>query len=104
MGDDPAEALSRVPGRAHRWGFGRGDLELRQALAAVAFAALDDPADDCPNALARKQTGAAGLLDCRAYELVSAPRTNGYHAIRDLDVAGHLTGAYLGATTTGDPV
>lgn len=34
--------------------------------------------DPCPNALARQQTGAAVLLDCRAYELVSAPNTGGY--------------------------
>ena len=31
--------------------------------------------DPCPNALARKQTGARALPDCRAYELVSAPTT-----------------------------
>jgi sugar lactone lactonase YvrE len=36
---------------------------------------LDDP---CENALARQQTGAAHLLECRAYELVSASNTNGY--------------------------
>ncbi len=35
-------------------------------------------ADSCPNALARKQTGAASLPDCRAYELVSARSTGGY--------------------------
>jgi hypothetical protein len=34
----------------------------------------DDP---CPNALARKQTGSRSLLDCRAYELVSAADTGG---------------------------
>ncbi len=34
--------------------------------------------DTCPNALARQQTGAALLLDCRAYELVSAANTGGY--------------------------
>jgi len=36
-----------------------------------------DP-DLCPNALARKQTSARTLPDCRAYELVSAPDTGGY--------------------------
>ena len=37
--------------------------------------ALNDP---CPNAHVRQQTGAGGLLDCRAYELVSAANTGGY--------------------------
>ena len=32
----------------------------------------------CRNSLARQQTGAASLLDCRAYELVSAASTGGY--------------------------
>lgn len=36
---------------------------------------LNDP---CPNALARKQTGAQRLPDCRAYELASAADTAGY--------------------------
>ena len=35
-------------------------------------------ADPCPNVLARKQTVAQRLPDCRAYELVSAPDTGGY--------------------------
>ncbi len=34
--------------------------------------------DSCPNALARKQTVAQRLPDCRAYELVSASDTGGY--------------------------
>lgn len=34
--------------------------------------------DTCPNAHVRQQTGAALLLDCRAYELVSAANTGGY--------------------------
>jgi hypothetical protein len=34
--------------------------------------------DQCPNALARKQTSAQRLPDCRAYELVSADNTGGY--------------------------
>jgi hypothetical protein len=33
---------------------------------------------DCPNSHVRQQTGAALLLDCRAYELVSAADTGGY--------------------------
>ena len=34
--------------------------------------------DPCPNAHARQQTGAGLLLDCRAYELVSASNAGGY--------------------------
>jgi len=34
--------------------------------------------DPCPNALARKQTIAQRLPDCRAYELASAPDAGGY--------------------------
>ena len=41
--------------------------------------------DPCPNAHVRQQTSAAGLLDCRAYELVSAEGSGGY------DVASNLT-------------
>jgi hypothetical protein len=39
---------------------------------------LSDKPDPCENALARKQTGAQTLADCRAYELVSAPYAGGY--------------------------
>lgn len=41
---------------------------------------LEDP---CPNAHARQQTSAALLLDCRAYELVSAANTGGYDVESD---------------------
>jgi hypothetical protein len=40
--------------------------------------------DSCPNALVRKQTGASLLLDCRAYELVSASNAGGYNVESDL--------------------
>ena len=40
--------------------------------------------DTCANALARKQTGARDLLDCRAYELVSARNTGGFDVESDL--------------------
>src|ERR1044072_6352132 len=39
--------------------------------------------DDCPNHPARQQTGSALLLDCRAYELVSASDTGGYNVESD---------------------
>jgi len=42
------------------------------------FALPGSGVDLCPNAQARQQTSAAGLLDCRAYELVSAPNSGGY--------------------------
>ena len=45
------------------------------------FAKLNE---GCSNALARQQTGAALLLDCRAYELVSAANTGGYDVSSDL--------------------
>jgi hypothetical protein len=41
-------------------------------------AALGGGTDPCPNALARKQTVAQRLPDCRAYELASAADTAGY--------------------------
>ncbi len=43
--------------------------------------------DSCPNAHVRQQTGAAYLLDCRAYELVSAGNAGGYDVESNL-VAG----------------
>ncbi|MGA8745188.1 MAG: hypothetical protein WB507_04925 [Solirubrobacterales bacterium] len=43
--------------------------------------------DPCPNAHVRQQTGAVYLLDCRAYELVSAANAGGYDVESNL-VAG----------------
>ena len=40
--------------------------------------------DNCPNALARKQTQTVALLDCRAYELASARSTGGYDVTSDV--------------------
>ncbi|HEY7256482.1 MAG TPA: hypothetical protein VH476_07330 [Solirubrobacterales bacterium] len=40
--------------------------------------------DNCPNALARKQTQTVSLLDCRAYELASAGYTGGYDVTSDV--------------------
>ncbi|MET0557926.1 MAG: hypothetical protein ABW065_04565 [Solirubrobacterales bacterium] len=41
-------------------------------------APLGGGVDTCPNALARKQTTAQRLPDCRGYELASAPDSGGY--------------------------
>ena len=40
--------------------------------------------DSCPNVHVRQQTGAAYLLDCRAYELASARNAGGYDVESDL--------------------
>ena len=45
--------------------------------------------DPCPNAHVRQQTGAAQLLDCRAYELVSAANSDGYDVESNL-IAGQI--------------
>jgi hypothetical protein len=46
--------------------------------------------DPCANAQVRQQTGASKLLDCRAYELASAPNTGGYDVQSDL-IPGQTT-------------
>lgn len=48
------------------------------------YSLVDITHDECPNALARQQTRSAGLLDCRAYELVSAGWTGGYDVVSNL--------------------
>ncbi len=48
------------------------------AAPSAAFAEPQAATDHCPNAHVRQQTGAALLLDCRAYELASAADTGGY--------------------------
>ena len=73
--------------------------------------------DPCPNAHVRQQTGAALLLDCRAYELVSASNSGGYDVESTL-VSGQtpfssypnavdpprvLYGVHDGALGTGNP-
>jgi sugar lactone lactonase YvrE len=77
---------------------------------------VDQVNDDCPNALARKQTRTVGLLDCRAYELASAASTGGYDVRSDLapgqvpfegrpDASGKLLYSVVdgGIPGTGDP-
>lgn len=56
---------------------------------------LDDP---CPNALVRKQTGAALLPDCRAYEIASAAESGGYDVESDLVPGQSQLNGYPGAT------
>lgn len=50
------------------------------------FSTFSSPVPDnsCPNVLSRQQTGAALLLDCRAYELVSAADAGGYDVTSDI--------------------
>ena len=51
------------------------------------FAFTREVTDGCPNAHVRQQTGSILLLDCRAYELVSARNSGGYDVESSL-VAG----------------
>ena len=67
--------LSRVPHRAVALLLPVVGLFGIGASSAPAATVFNDP---CPNAHVRQQTGAALLLDCRAYELVSAANTGGY--------------------------
>ena len=58
-----------------------GNNEMGQASEAGTFrtfAFTPSFSDPCPNAHVRQQTGSALLLDCRAYELVSASNAGGY--------------------------
>jgi hypothetical protein len=48
------------------------------------FPIIQLPPDPCPNAHVRQQTGAALLLDCRAYELTSTGNAGGYDVESDL--------------------
>ncbi len=50
--------------------------------------------DPCPNAHVRQQTGSALLLDCRAYELVSAADTGGYDVESSLNAGETPFGGY----------
>ncbi len=54
--------------------------------------------DECPNAHVRQQTGSALLLDCRAYELVSAGNAGGYDVESDLSPGQEPLGGYPNAS------
>ena len=60
------------------------------------FATFPSPSvdNDCQNNLARQQTRATLLLDCRAYELVSAESTGGYNVESDLVPNGEPFGGF----------
>jgi hypothetical protein len=50
--------------------------------------------DSCANSFVRQQTSAAQLLDCRAYELVSAEDTGGYNVESDIVARQSPFGGY----------
>jgi hypothetical protein len=58
------------------------DVSVDRTFTTFPFVNLQN--DPCDNALARKQTGAASLDDCRAYELASAGYTGGFDVESDL--------------------
>jgi hypothetical protein len=60
--------------------------------------------DPCPNAHVRQQTGAGLLLDCRAYELVSAANSGGYDVESSLVPGQTPFGGYPEALSpSGEP-
>ena len=59
--------------------------------------------DACPNAHIRQQTGAASLLDCRAYELVSAANTGGYNVESNLTEGQTPYAGYPEAESPSNP-
>ena len=70
--------------------------------------ALPSIGESCPNKQARQQTGSAGLMDCRGYELVSAPNTGGYDVrsglspqVSALDTSPEAFGAALYSMRSG---
>ncbi len=58
------------------------------------FPPAEGGTDDCANAHVRQQTSAARLLDCRAYELVSASDTAGYDVVSNLVSSQEPYGGY----------
>ncbi len=55
---------------------------------------VKEPGEPCPNSHVRQQTSSAGLLDCRAYELVSAGNAGGYDVESNLIPGQAPYGAY----------
>jgi hypothetical protein len=66
-----------------------------QSFTTLPFVPTDDT---CPNAHVRQQTSAAQLLDCRAYELVSAVEAGGYDVESSLVPGQTPFGGYPHAT------
>ena len=62
------------------------------------FAFIPSFNDPCPNAHVRQQTGASLLLDCRAYELVSAADAGGHNVESNLVPGQTPFGGYPNAT------
>jgi hypothetical protein len=71
-----------------------------EAVASNVFRTYPAPPtnDPCGNAQVRQQTGASLLLDCRAYELVSAANAGGYEVESDLVPGQEPFPAYPDAT------
>ena len=71
---------SLMPGTSYRYRVVAENSTEATDGATLTFTTFPFPylEDSCPNAHVRQQTGAALLLDCRAYELVSASNTAGY--------------------------
>ncbi len=68
------------------------------------FAFIPSFTDPCPNAHVRQQTGSALLLDCRAYELVSASNAGGYDVESNLVPGQSPFGGYPDAhSSSGEP-
>ncbi|MEX0973412.1 MAG: hypothetical protein WDZ46_09185 [Solirubrobacterales bacterium] len=109
-GSEPIAVLRPVSGlsagSAYRYRFVAQNADgqaVGPVLRFVTFAQPDGAPDSCPNATARRQTGAvdAGLLDCRAYELVSPVDKNGGR----VDPPGSLShGGVLQAASGGGAI
>jgi hypothetical protein len=63
-------------------------------IAFTTFATTPEIVDACPNANVREQTRASGLLDCRAYELVSSANAGGNDVQSDLNSGESTLPAY----------